>query len=252
MQRYFGIERCADLVAAQYRQFAQNAKDVVASNGLIVVIATENHADCIGEMVHRVRTLTGAPVLVVDNRSTDATCHLAKENGATILQPLLAMTTWGSLQTGIRLALAQGFSSAITIDANSRYEVEKIGVLLSASTKADVVTVYLPEHTSWLRSAAWKWFRLLTRLPLKDFVSGFRLYNTAALQTAATAEATLLDYQDIGTLLLFQRRGLQIAEIELPNSSQQVNKSRIFRSWANAIRYFAVSTLLSVAHWRAR
>src|SRR5690606_10912274 len=90
---------------------------------LLIVIATHNNAADIARLVQRARELTKAPVLVVDNRSTDATCHLAEQSGAQVLRPLLGMTPWGSLQTGIRHALLQGYASVVTIDAQGRYEV---------------------------------------------------------------------------------------------------------------------------------
>ncbi|MBS0494711.1 MAG: glycosyl transferase family 1, partial [Proteobacteria bacterium] len=100
------------------------------------------------------------------------------------------------------------------------------------------------------RRAAWQWLRWLTGLGLRDFVSGFRLYNRAAMQAATSAEATLLDYQDIGTLLLMRRRGLRISEVALAMHTPKTDRSKIFRSWANAVRYVVTSSLLSIAHGR--
>ena len=70
------------------------------------------------------------------------------------------------------------------------------------------------------------------------------------MAVATSAEATLLDYQDIGTLLLMRRQGLRITEVALAMHTPKVDRSRIFRSWANAARYVVVSSLLSIAHGR--
>jgi hypothetical protein len=70
------------------------------------------------------------------------------------------------------------------------------------------------------------------------------------MEVAASAEATLLDYQDIGTLLLMRRQGLHITEVALSMHTSKVDRSKIFRSWVNAVRYIAVSSLLSIAHGR--
>jgi hypothetical protein len=161
------------------------------------------------------------------------------------------MTTWGSLQTGIRYALAQGFESVITIVADGRYEVEEIPALLKADPSADVVVGYFEERHSQTRRIAWQWLRLVTGFPLRDFVSGFRLYRHSALRIVAAPDATLLDYQDIGTLLLMRRAKLGIAEVALPMHTNKPDRSRMFQSWANAIRYVAVSTLLGLAHLRS-
>ncbi|WP_313311929.1 glycosyltransferase [Pulveribacter sp.] len=250
LHRHFGIGPCERVTARHYRGLAPGSTIAPPTRGLMVVISTHNNAADIAHLLQRVRALVNAPVLVVDNRSTDATDHLAERNGARVLRPLLAMTPWGSLQTGIRHALAQGYESVVTIDAQGRYEVEELPTLLAARGQADMAVAYFAARDSLPRRAAWQWFRWITGLGLRDFVSGFRLYNRAAMEVAASAEATLLDYQDIGTLLLMRRQGLRITEVALAMHTPKVDRSRIFRSWANAVRYVAVSSLLSIAHGR--
>lgn len=248
LHQYFSIVPCERATARHYRGLAPGLQPLAPTRGLMVVIATHNNAAEIAHLLQRVRALVNAPVLVVDNRSTDATCHLAEQQGARVLRPLLAMTPWGSLQTGIRHALAQGYELVVTIDAEGRYEVEELPALLAARGDADMALAYFATHNSLPRRAAWQWFRWVTGLGLRDFVSGFRLYSRAAMEVAALAEATLLDYQDIGTLLLMRRQGLRITEVALSMHTPKVDRSKIFRSWANAVRYVAVSSLLSVAH----
>ena len=251
LQQHFSIGPCERATARHYRGITHDSHQLARSiHGLIVIIATHNNAGEISHLIKRVHALVNAEVLVVDNRSTDATCHLAEQHGASVLRPLLSMTTWGSLQTGIRYALAKGYASAVTIDAEGRYEVEELPTLLSARNQADMTVAYFATSNSRVRTATWQWFRWLTGLEMRDFVSGLRFYNRSAMEVAASGEASLLDYQDIGTLLLMRRQGLQVIEKALPMRSPRVDRSKIFRSWANAARYVSVSTLLSVAHSR--
>ncbi len=248
--QHFDIAQCERALAHQYQYLALGSTPAAPNPRVLVVISTRNHAAGIQHLIQRVRTLVGADVLVVDNRSTDGTCHLAESTGARVLRPLLAMTTWGSLQTGLRYGLARGYGAVITIDAEGRYEVEEIPSLLSHRQESDVVVSHFSTRTSWVRRLAWRWFRFLTGFALHDFVSGFRLYNRNALEVAVSTEATLLDYQDIGTLLLMRRQGLRIKENTLPMHTAKIDRSKIFQSWANAVRYLAVSSLLCIAHWR--
>ena len=177
-----------------------------------------------------------------------------------LLEQLPASRTWSqvqmgvhcSLQTGLRYAQTHGFQTVVTIDAEGRYEVEELPTLLAQRQQADMVVAYFAERNSLVRRIAWQWFRWLTGFGLRDFVSGFRLYNRQALEVASSTEATMLDYQDIGTLLLMRRQGLRIAEVALPLHTAKVNRSKIFRSWGNAVRYVAVSSLLSIAHGKTR
>ncbi|WCM90787.1 glycosyltransferase [Acidovorax sp. NCPPB 3576] len=250
--QHFDIAQCERALAHQYQYLALGSTPAPPNPRVLVVISTRNHAASIQHLIERVRSLVGADVLVVDNRSSDGTCHLAESAGAWVLRPLLAMTTWGSLQTGLRYGLSRGYDAVITIDAEGRYEVEEISSLLSRRQDGDVVVSHFATRTSWARRLAWGWFRFLTGFALHDFVSGFRLYNRKALEVAVSTEATLLDYQDIGTLLLMRRQGLRIKEVALPMHTAKVDRSKIFQSWANALRYVAVSSLLCIAHWRTR
>jgi len=252
LQRLFSIVPCTKTITRHYRGMAPDMRRAESHSELLVVISARNNEDEIAHLVSRVHSLTGAKVLVVDNRSTDATCHRAEQCGATVLRPLLQMTNWGSIQTGLRYAQTHGFGSVVTIDAEGRYEVEELTALLSARGDADIVVAYFAQRNSLARGVAWQWFRWLTGFGLRDFVSGFRLYNRKALEVAASAEATMLDYQDIGTLLLMRRAGLQIMEVPLPLHTSKPDHSKIFRSWANAVRYMAVSSLLSIAHAKRR
>ncbi|AVS98112.1 glycosyl transferase family 1 [Paracidovorax avenae] len=247
LQRLFSIAPCAKKITRHYHVLTPGMRPVEIRSQLLVVISARNNEHEIAHLIRRVHALSNADVLVVDNRSTDGTCHKAEQCGAKVLRPLLEMTNWGSLQTGLRYAQAHGFGTVVTIDAEGRYEVEELPALLSARGQADVVVAYFAQRNSFMRRLAWRWLRWLTGFELRDFVSGFRLYNRDALKIATSTEATMLDYQDIGTLLLMRRRGLQIKELPLTLHSFKADRSKIFKSWGNAMRYVATSSLLSIA-----
>jgi hypothetical protein len=94
---------------------------------------------------------------------------------------------------------------------------------------------------------AWHWFRRLAGFELRDLTSGFRHYGEAAMRLLAADEATLLDYQDLGTLLMLRRAGLRIEEVPVSMNLRAVGKSRIFHSWLSVGRYMAVTTLMCLA-----
>ena len=107
-----------------------------------------------------------------------------------------------------------------------------------------------PERASKLRKMAWQWFRHLAGFNLRDLTSGFRLYNREAMAVLASREASLLDYQDLGALLLVRRAGLQIEEVPVSMNVRSAGTSRIFHSWLSVARYMAATTLLCLARWR--
>ena len=101
-----------------------------------------------------------------------------------------------------------------------------------------------------LRRIAWHWFRLLTGLNVTDLTSGFRCYRGDALRVLASSEATLLDYQDVGTLLMLRRAGLSVVEVPVRMNERVAGASRIFGSWLKVARYMAITTLLCLSRWR--
>lgn len=251
LHEHFSIAPCAVEIERHYRAMVPESNTVAWHDGILIVICAKDQEDSIASLVKRAsELLPNAKILVVDNRSSDATAHLAERCGALVLRPLLAMTSWGALQTGLRYAKTHGYSRVVTVDMDGWYEVEELPSLLFTSDKSDnpdITVAYFRGNHSLLRRAAWQWYRMITGLQLRDFVSSYRLYTPAAIEVATSTEATLLDYQDVGTLMLMRRNGLKIREIELTMKTPKQDNSGIFRSWAQAMRYMLVSTLLGLA-----
>jgi hypothetical protein len=79
--------------------------------------------------------------------------------------------------------------------------------------------------------------------------SGFRLYNARACAVLAGEEATLIDYQDMGVLLLLRSAGVTFAEVEVQMNPREDGVSRIFYSWWAVARYMLETTVLCIAKW---
>jgi hypothetical protein len=94
---------------------------------------------------------------------------------------------------------------------------------------------------------AWSYFRLLTGLSLEDITSGFRAYNPSAIELLASAEASLLDYQDIGVLLIIRHRNLRIVEVPVLMDARTTGTSRVFSSWLIVAKYLLQTSLLCLA-----
>lgn len=231
-------------------QRADTTRQPVQPERTLIVIPARNEAHTIGALLADLKAAHYPHVLVVDDLSTDGTGDIARATGAQVLRPVLALGAWGGMQTGIRHGLRQGFEAVITMDADGQHEVDELSHLVQASTQADVVIGAFPERASPLRRIAWVWFRLLTGLGVTDLTSGFRCYRGEALRVLASGEATLLDYQDVGTLLMLRRAGLRVTEVPVNMGARVDGKSRIFSSWLKVARYMAVTTLLCLARWR--
>jgi glycosyltransferase involved in cell wall biosynthesis len=221
----------------------------VAPGRLLVVIPALNEAEDIGDVIDQVHALGLADVLVVDDGSSDGTPEVARSHGATVIRAPLWQGAWGAIQTGIRFAMRHGYDGVVTLDADGQHEPAYVPELLDAARRADVVIAACPSRGSALRHVAWKYFRFLTGYRLEDLTSGFRFYNARACRLLAGQEATLLDYQDIGVLLLLSHERMRIVEIPVAMNARRHGASRVFSSWFTVARYMAETTLLCLARW---
>lgn len=218
----------------------------------LIVIPALNEAASVGQVVARVRQQGFPHVVVVDDGSQDDTAEQARRQGARVLTPPIPQGAWGAMQTGIRYALRHGYPGVITMDADGQHEPAHLAELLAAGRQADVVIGAYPLRGSRPRRLAWAYFRRLTGFAYEDLTSGFRYYNRRACQVLARNEATLLDYQDVGVLLLLHKAGLGVREIPVTMSPRQHGASRVFSSWWTVARYMAETTLLCLARWNIR
>ena len=215
----------------------------------IALIPAHNEEATVGLIVAQVRALWDCPVVVIDDCSTDTTIQVARTAGATVLPLTIQLGAWGATQTGLRYALRRGYRTAITLDADGQHEPSDIGALLEplAAHHAEVSIGAFPERASRVRRFAWSYFRWLTGLPLEDITSGFRAYNHAAMTVLASREASLIDYQDVGVLLILRRNGLRTIEIPVSMQPRTMGASKIFRSWLVVGKYMLQTSLLCIA-----
>ncbi|QIK38598.1 glycosyltransferase family 2 protein [Caldichromatium japonicum] len=215
----------------------------------VILIPAHNEEATVGTIVQAARRRWGYPVVVIDDCSTDATVQQAHSAGARVLPLALQLGAWGAIQTGLRYAQRLGYRLAVTLDADGQHEPEAIGDLLEPihTGRANVVIGAFPARASRARRLAWRYFRWLTGLPIEDITSGFRAYDTRAIQLLAGRDATLLDYQDVGVLLLLHRHGLRVMEVPVLMQPRMQGISRIFRSWWTVGTYMLQTTVLCLA-----
>ena len=240
-------------------QITEPAPDsrTLAAPRLAVVMPARDEAAVIGRVIASVRRcLPGIPVIVIDDASRDDTAAMAEAAGATVLRLPVSLGAWGAIQTGMRYALKRGLDTVVTMDADGQHLAEEIPRLLESlqQSGADVVIGAYPERGSRARRLAWWLFRQLSGFSFADLTSGFRIYNHRALWLLASPRATLLEYQDVGVLLLLRFADLKIIELPVKMHPRLMGKSRIFSSWWQVGVYLfqTVLLLLSCAHQRRK
>lgn len=214
----------------------------------VVVIPAFNEASSVGAVVESA-LLHAERVVVVDDASQDDTAKLAEAAGAAVLRLPVQLGAWGATQTGMRYAVRKGFDIAITMDADGQHKSSDIPNLIAPllAEEANVVIGACPQRGSPLRHLAWRWIRSLSGINLGDFTSGFRAYDRLAIRKAASWKATLLEYQDIGVLMLFQRHSLVITDVIVTMSERVSGHSRIFGDWGAVIYYMAYTLILGLS-----
>lgn len=211
----------------------------------LVVIPAFNEERDIGRVLHEIHEACDLDVVVVDDASTDQTVTRAREGGAMVLPLSVQLGAWGAIQTGMRYALSQGYDHVLTMDADGQHEAVWINELLSPvfNGDADVSIGCCIRRGSRARKVAWKLLKAVSGLTLEDITSGFRVYNLKALRVLAARQATLLEYQDVGVLVLLRNARLHIRDVEVTMLPRQSGTSRVYHSWF-AVMYYMCHTLL--------
>jgi hypothetical protein len=215
----------------------------------LAVIPARDESATVAGVVVGVRAALGCRVLVVDDASTDGTGATARAAGADVLTLPIGLGAWGASQTGIRYARRHGFKSVLCLDADGQHMPDSLPLLFEArrQTGANVVIGTCFERLSLPKRIAWQYLRLLTGLRLRDFTSGLRLYDQQAMQVLAAPEASLLDFQDVGVLMLLAGKGVRITETPVPMQARKSGHSRVFASWAVVARYMFNTTILCIS-----
>jgi len=221
---------------------------------VLVVIPAYNEAATVAEIVRRVIAHAVCDAVVVNDASSDDTSAQARAAGAAVIDLPLNLGAWGATQTGMRYAQRNRYATVVTLDADGQHHPESLPSMLTAleQDEVDVVIGTYTQRLSVAKRVAWWYFRLLTGLPVQDFTSGLRAYSRRAARALASREASLLDYQDMGVLMLLYQKGFRLRELPTVMSPRKSGMSRVFASWFVVARYMLHTTVLCFARLDVR
>ncbi|MDR3388405.1 MAG: glycosyltransferase family 2 protein [Rudaea sp.] len=221
---------------------------------LLAVMPARNEAATVAEVVRGVLACVGCDVLVVSDASTDDTSELARRAGATVIDLPCRLGAWGATQTGMRYAQRNRYHAVLTLDADGQHRPAELPELLAEQrrSRANVVIGTYAQRLSPAKRLAWRYFHLLTGIGVQDFTSGLRVYDRRAVRALASREASLLDYQDLGVLMLLRKKGLTLHEVPTVMSPRCQGGSRVFSSWRMVTRYMLHTTVLCFAQLGVR
>ena len=215
-------------------------------NTPLIIIPAHNEESTIGLVLDDLHRHGYKNILVVDDCSSDNTASLASQKGAKVMSLAYNLGAWKATQAGLRYAAKMGVFHAVTFDADQQHLASQIKKLFThqSKSKKDMIIGSCISRGSFSRHIAWRFFRALSGVSVLDLTSGFRLYNRKAIEVLSRSEGTLIEYQDVGVLLLLRTFNISKSEIDVEMQDRTVGISRIFYSWWAVLYYMSYTTVL--------
>lgn len=219
----------------------------------LLIIPAYNEGGAIASVVKEVgEKCPGLAVMVIDDCSKDSTASKAKLAGARVLRLPCHLGLGGAVQAGYKLAFELGYERVVRIDGDGQHNPEDIPRLLGELERTGcevVIGVRAKEsgglQTHPIRKVGIQFFRLLLRPILgrkvTDPTSGFLAVNARAL--GVFAQSFPLEYPEIETLVVLQRRRFRFEEVPC-----RMRKRMAGRSSITALKsvYYVIHVLLGV------
>ncbi|NIB44228.1 glycosyltransferase family 2 protein [Pseudomaricurvus alkylphenolicus] len=168
-----------------------------------IVIPVYNHEDAVGIIVQRLES-SGLPVILVNDGSSPA-CRQVLEQLADDKSNVELLTLpdnrgkGGAVKAGLRLALQQGFSHGLQIDADGQHDTGDVERFIDQGRQHPNAIVCgcpiyddsVPRLRYYARylTHVWIWINSLS-LAIKDSMCGFRLYPLEAVVELIDQEHT--------------------------------------------------------------
>jgi glycosyltransferase involved in cell wall biosynthesis len=204
---------------------------------LLILIPAFNETGAIAGVIQEVqRVAPQAPILVVDDASTDGTDQAARRAGAYVLRLPYHLGLGGGVQAGYKLAYELGYEYVIRVDGDGQHDPKYIPVLLATLRETGCHMVIGSrfqngdgDYTNSIRALGIWFFRLVLRpilgKPVHDPTSGFVGVNRQALRVFTGSFP--LEYPEIEALVVLQRKRFRFQEVPCRMRPRKTGRSTI-------------------------
>ncbi len=208
---------------------------------MLVVVPAHNEEEALPGLVQEMRAAlvelkVSGEVVVVDDGSSDRTGAIAASLGVRVLRLRHTLGIGGAVQTGLRVALREGFDCAVQVDGDGQHPPSEIAKLLAALTNGPAPDLVVGSRflrregyrsTALRRVGAW-WLRCVLRLfglKVTDPTSGFRVYGPRALSLFDRTYP--YDYPEPEALAIARASRLKVVEVPVAMRERQGGRSSI-------------------------
>jgi glycosyltransferase involved in cell wall biosynthesis len=219
----------------------------------LAMVPALNEEDSIAQVVAELRR--EAPdfdVLVVDDGSTDDTARRAREAGAAVISHPFNLGIGGAVQSGYRHAFRNGYEVAVQVDGDGQHDPAQIAKLEEALARSTADLVWgsrfledagyrVPHFRRLGRSIFARVVSMITRKPITDPTSGFRIANRRGIELFARDYPH--DYPEVEAILMAHSHDLEISEVAVTMRQRETGSSSI--NMVNA-GYYMVRVLLAI------
>ncbi len=224
----------------------------------LVVIPCLNEEEALGAVIAATLASFDAPVLVVDDGSTDATSKVAREAGALVVRLPYNLGVGAAIRTGMRYAWQHGYDHVVQVDGDGQHDPEEAKKLIAAVTAGDVdLAVGSRFGSSYtigrIRRIAMRYLaRVASRrlgTTITDATSGFRAFGPRAVALFARSYPSDYLSDTVEALLLAADDGLRVIEIPTDMRPRQ-GGSPSANAWKSALHLVRLMFVISLHRFR--
>jgi glycosyltransferase involved in cell wall biosynthesis len=203
---------------------------------VLAIVPAFNEEDSIAQVVSEIQAAgSGIDVLVVDDGSSDQTAQRAEAAGARVARLPFNVGIGGAVQTGYRMAWAEGYDIACQVDGDGQHPADQLPRLLEGVSGGAnyVVGSRFIEQTEYRASRSrrsgmivlsWVVSRIVGKR-VTDTTSGFRAADRSAICLFAGHYPH--DYPEVEALVMAARDGLSVAEVSVDMRDRMAGRSSI-------------------------
>jgi len=203
---------------------------------VLIIVPAYNEAESLPPLIKALRAqCPGCDLVVIDDGSTDQTRRVVEGRARVVSLPC-NLGIGGAVQTGLQIALREGYDLAIQVDGDGQHPPQEIATLLKASRESGCALVVgsrfrsaVGYKSTAVRRLGIRFFSSLLswvcRTTVSDPTSGFRVMNRRAIRLLAGRYSE--DFPEVEALVQVHRAGLRLLEVPVKMAARTTGRSSI-------------------------